>query len=871
MSLCSCVVVTSWGARPEHGRTFVKMVLAFIGAKRVAEPRATSAVLNEAAPFAPPWSQPNKTNALICSRFVATSSENNVVYQIGHAIAALMSATESPKKPKKSIHEYFKRNPKTYAPHQSTIPAKRPSPSIEESRQYEKSHIDESKLGTPKTGKRKLGDAVFKTPGSSARSPFSTPGSRASLSIRRKAVHAEPPIKPPSIYKQASIFSPRSQSHSVFSSPTSKTPTPKPETKSFSFADLPSSHQAVLIDGKVIEILDSDLDETSSLESLEDFFDKRKTDHSTSLSSTPGGDEEKLEAERVKTLSFFTSGSRQPPPIIGRDKLRELRAKENAVKFNVGSLLIDHFDDEEVENNVRKARADVEAATRAAEAENNPTLDKTLLAAVAATEDGDHAVARLMDAVDRTEALTSEQVFSFFGANGLNDWEDKGPVQSPFPKDSIPADLWQEGDNESRSRAYLSVYVADLAAAGQVPDEALNWTFENLVLERSDELRQAYADCLWSANSTWTRTNITAQRVQNIFQSLGADSNSLRDSVEIKPRHRLPKEPPRRDPKYLLSALDAFSAICSEMDFLALSKLASMLCRMAIDTELMSDGQISGQVEELLETLLLLPEIEMRTHVAERILDDMGRNLKDPSLQANLLSHVLPKSPISTKLRIVLAHEFLFGDSKPKKSTLSLPKISLEVLTNHVSTSPDFDTKRRKGTHTIDYIALRARTQILDTAISNGGRPPVFPSHVDEQTFNKSVDHLADAVQSTQIAINDPGASHMTRTEAKNDLQALHARLLFSVRTEERPRRHIFDGKLLREAGEVKSEEQSKDFMKKFLERRKGRRLRRVRKQEVGDLGASREEKLPVSSGSSSEMSGERSDTEKAIRKQLRL
>ncbi len=622
--------------------------------------------------------------------------------------------------------------------------------------------------------------------------------------------------------------------------------------------------------GEVIEVRDSD-DDTDSLESLEDLFDRRRGGHTTSLSSTPEDDEATLEAERVRTLSLFTSGHRKQAPVVGKDRIRELRAKEKAFTFDIAGLLDDHFEDQEVQNKVKKARADVDAAKKAAEADTNQKLDKKLLAAVAITDEGDHDVARLMDAIDRTEALTSEDVFLFFGVNGLNDWQDDEPFEYPFPEDTRPDQLWREGDHESRSRAYVSGYMSDLAANHLIPDEALNWTFQNVVLERSDQLRQAYIDCLQSASSSWTRTNITAQEVQTVFQTLGADKNSLRDSVEIKPRHRLLKEPPRQDPRYLLAALDLFQVISSDMDFVALSKLTSMLCRLAIDAELMSDGQVSAKVEELLEYLLSLPEIEMRTHIAERMLANIGKYLKDPTLQAHLLSHILPTTALACNVRILLAEVFLLGISTLKKSTFLTAKISLDKLTNHISASPDFDTKRKKGVSTVDYIALRARTHILDVAISDGGRPSTFVSRAEENTFNKSVDLLADMIKTTEVAIADPGASHMTRTVAKDDLRALHARLLFSVRTEVRPKRHIFDGKMAREVEVVRETERGKGFMDRFLGKKKEKGLQKGGDPEMlkNKEGERKEDRRHESEEKF--VSSERSETEKAIRRQLDL
>jgi hypothetical protein len=661
---------------------------------------------------------------------------------------------------------------------------------------------------------------------------------------------------------------------SIFSSPSRSAGTPKPQTKSYSFADLGKSAQAVKKDGAVIEILDSDEDDTESLESLEDLFGRRKPGNSTSLSSSPGEDDTRLEEERVKTLGMFLGNTRDRAPLVGKDKIRELRAKEQKFTFTIASLINEHFDDEEVEKNVREVREAAESAAKQSEAGANSGLDKSALAAVATTEDGDQGVARLMDAIDRTEALTSEQVYLFFGVNGLNDWQDEDPFEYPFPVGAIPQDLWRDGDNDARERTYCSGYMADLARQGRVPDEALNWTFQQIVLERSDETRQAYIDCLRKASPSWTRTNITAQEVQTVFQTLGADDASLRESVEIKPRHRLLKELPQRDSRYLAAVLDLFQAICADMDFLALSKLTSILCRLAIDLETMSDGHISTKVEGLLSRLLSRPDIETSSHVAERMLADVGKFLRHPKLQANLLSRIAASSSLSVRIRILLAQAFL-GLSKPAKQAPLVPAISLDKLAHHVLTSPSFDTRRRHDAEPIDYIALRARTAILDIAISDGGKRASYADHADEQAFNKSVDRLADAIQTIETAISDPGASHMTRTEAKDDLRALHARLLYSVRTKVRPKRHIFDGKHLVDGEEVRSQERGQEFMQKFLGRKKeSEKTKKEQGPEKPRLSPeivlpNDDDKLVESQSSSA--SSDKSDTEKAIRQQLGL
>lgn len=761
----------------------------------------------------------------------------------------------SPPPPKRPLADFFKPYIK------SNVPAKRPSPSIEESQQHKSPTNDASSTNTPKAARRAAA-AHARTPTSStAFSPLSAPGSRASLPFR--SPRPDVPIDPPSTYKHPPRFNKDTTRGRL-------SPTP---LRPHSFADLPSSTHAVVKDGEIIEIRDSDEDDSESLqslESLEDILGRTRRGHVTSHSSSPEADEATLEAERLKTLGLFTRG--RPNPSMSKEKLRALHAREQANRFDLSGIINEHFDDEELEQKIKKSRADFQEAVKASEAESSTNLDKKLLAAVATTEDGEAGVARLMDAVERTEALTSDCVFLFFGVNGLKDFHNEPPVSLDFPAAAIPDQLWHRGDNEARSRAFLSGYMAELAAKGRLTDEALSWAFRNAVLERQDDLRSAYIQCLRNASPSWTRTSLTAQDVQNVFQTLGADNASLQDAVTIQPRHLLLRVPPKRDPKHLLAALELFRSVSQDMDFMALSQLTSTVCRLAIDCELMSDARVSNKVEDLLGTLLSLPEPGLRSHVAQRMLADVGHHMKAAILQAHLLSHILPTSTTASRVRILLAQSFLLGLDVLKDNKTLIPQISLEVLAEHVSTYPSFDTRRRKGPNPLDYVALRAFTYILDVAISDGGRPATFSSRAEEVSFNRSVDNLADTIRSTYVSIIDTGASHMTRTEAKDVLQALRWRLLYSVRTEVRPKKNIFDGMAgrTRDAEEVRTEERGKDFMKQFLARKRDKKQAKVKDNDLEPTPPT-EASAAHATVTSSKDSTAPSETEMLIRNQLGL
>lgn len=702
---------------------------------------------------------------------------------------------------KRSISDFFR--PYT----QNSVPAKRPFPSNEPAPPTSSLSRDVSPTKTPQTVRRK-DNGQERTPSGSLFSPLSTPGSRTSLPIR--SPRPKSGLQPATTYKQAPRFGSQAKKHA----------TTKQSSHIFNFADLPGSTQTVVKGGTVVEVRGSDED-TDSLASLDDILGRRETEQVTSCSSSPDIEDDQNEAERVKTLSLFTRG--RSDPLVGKDKLRALYAQERAHKFDIQGILGDHLDDQETEEKVKKAENHYEESTKPQALDRSREMDRNLLAAVATTDDGDDGVSRLLTAVQRQEVLNSDRTFSFFGQTGVNDWTDESPPVHSYPQPSIPHGLWRVGDDRSRSRAYLSGHMLELAARNQLDGPALKWTFHNVMTEPCDATRQAYINCLSKASAVWTRTNVTTADVNRVFQTLGAEPASLQDIGVIEPRHQATKKPSGRDARYLLATLDLFRAIAQDMDFAALSKLTSTICRLAIDQQLMSDGRVAGKVEELLSTILSFKDTDVQSHVVERITNDVGRYLQAPLLQAQLLAHIPPVSPTACRTRVLLAQQFLFGAETLDAKDPHHFEVNLDALAKLIATSPSFNTSRHKSSDPLDYVILRSLSHILDVAISDGGRPPNFPSRSEENGFNRAVDRLADAVRSTFIAIVDTGASHMSRTEAKDVLQALHFRLLYSVRTEVRPKKNIFDEKTrkTRDGEEVRAEDRGRSFLKNFLERQK--------------------------------------------------
>lgn len=124
-----------------------------------------------------------------------------------------------------------------------------------------------------------------------------------------------------------------------------------------------------------------------------------------------------------------------------------------------------------------------------------------------------------------------------------------------------------------------------------------------------------------------------------------------------------------------------------------------------------------------------------------------------------------------------------------------------------------FDVNRHKASM-FDFGELAALTSVLDIAIDSVASRNKFPDRKAEALFNEDVDVLADRIKAIFTSIQDSGASHLKRTEAKEALQALHYRLIYGVRTKPRPKRSWFGSSGEGDLDELK---RSEAVMNKFL------------------------------------------------------
>ena len=115
-------------------------------------------------------------------------------------------------------------------------------------------------------------------------------------------------------------------------------------------------------------------------------------------------------------------------------------------------------------------------------------------------------------------------------------------------------------------------------------------------------------------------------------------------------------------------------------------------------------------------------------------------------------------------------------------------------------------------------------TQPTKTMITTSTAPAAATEK--EQKYNQKIDKLSETIKRIFTSIEDSGASHLRRTQAKEELEALHYRIVYSIRTKPPPKKNLFDAFAITDTnnttggiGGWKGDGQSRSFIDRFLAR----------------------------------------------------
>lgn len=130
---------------------------------------------------------------------------------------------------------------------------------------------------------------------------------------------------------------------------------------------------------------------------------------------------------------------------------------------------------------------------------------------------------------------------------------------------------------------------------------------------------------------------------------------------------------------------------------------------------------------------------------------------------------------------------FLTKDEMTLENLRGEQVIPLNAILDYLrSTRLDSQLQKARLSNDYDYTEVKAITILLNIVIDTGRSTLDFSNKAAERQFNATVDSLAEQVKRIFSAMEDSGASHLKRTEAKQSLEALQYRILYSVRTKQR-------------------------------------------------------------------------------------
>ncbi|EAW08904.1 uncharacterized protein ACLA_098460 [Aspergillus clavatus NRRL 1] len=461
-------------------------------------------------------------------------------------------------------------------------------------------------------------------------------------------------------------------------------------------------------------------------------------------------------------------------------------------KFSLDDLVTQAVDDKETEAVITRIKATRKNADGSrSDVAQNKKVDEGVLTSALGDKDDELGLQRLLDAVRRTEAFELEKFWSFF------DHETKSMPVLEFPRDSIAPGTYLAvlREPESRERAFNSGVLEFALSRAYLPDDLVSWIFHSVPSEPRESLRQAYCRVFKYATADRVRFLIRPDDIDSLFQRLGAKPKALAISESALPEPAPQDSHSRETPQHracLLSVLELLRGATELFADDTRERILNVLFRLALDISLTSNATVCSELERTITATLESVPDDTADDLMHRVCIMVYNTFKDPVFQGRLLRHILPTSEWMAALRHRLALAFLINDPRSLTETSDVLRDLRRVI--DLLRDQKFNTKRYrgKGHPEYDYSELNAITTLLNIVIDSGWSGMSFPTKDAEKEFNSEVDRLDSRITKIFVSIADSGASHLKRTLAKEALEMLHYRIVYSVRSRPPPKKMLF-------------------------------------------------------------------------------
>ncbi|KAL2871566.1 uncharacterized protein BJX67DRAFT_377327 [Aspergillus lucknowensis] len=547
------------------------------------------------------------------------------------------------------------------------------------------------------------------------------------------------------------------------------------------------SSQRVVRKGKDV-VISSDGDESDSTGSLEP--PEELLSRYSGPTTTKGGITADNEVEHESSASGRTLRTRKS------SKLRSVTHSKSApptYRNTLDDLVKQTVSDNDTEAGIAKLRASLNAESNCESGPGSGSAkvhEGVLASALDGGTDESIGLQRLLDAVRRTEAFDLGKSWAFF------DVQTPPPPPPDFPRECICPGTYLAvlREPDSRERAFYSGVIDSALSRGLLPDELVRWIFHSIPSEPRDTLRYAYCRAIKRTTAERMKSLIQPEDIDTLFWRLSARPQALALSDPIVPNAH-PSNDPQSQPQHhrvLISVLGIFRDAPVLFSTETRDRILSILLRLPLDPSLTRHSILCSEVERTITAVFEGITDDEADNMTTRICKATSATLKDAELQSHLLEHLLPTNNWIADLRRRLALIFLTRDPSAHFGSQDR-RFEVNRITN-ILKDPQFDVRRykRKGQPEYNYGKLRAITTFLNIIIDSGWSEAKFPDEHAEEEFNSEIDMLADRVKKIFTAIEDSGASHLSRTLAKEALESLHYRIVYSVRSKPPPKKLLF-------------------------------------------------------------------------------
>lgn len=219
-------------------------------------------------------------------------------------------------------------------------------------------------------------------------------------------------------------------------------------------------------------------------------------------------------------------------------------------------------------------------------------LDATFIDVVMKEHGDEDDLSRLKAAIQRTEALNHDKMWSFFDDQA----EEPLPEQAKFPISEDDHLGRMLGKTFSRQQAFLSGYVGEFAMKEGLPGEILLWIMDAICLEPRDDLRYSYSAILTDASRDLASI-LSPKRIDMLFRNIGATAKALDVEGPVDPYPRFSQSREAVSRPNLLSILDLFQNVASNLGTDTRMHVICTLCRLALDHSVANNCHVISAIE----------------------------------------------------------------------------------------------------------------------------------------------------------------------------------------------------------------------------------------------------------------------------------